>query len=138
MKTVIQGRILPFIAVVMVAASVLWGLMIIGTPEQQREKKFDEKRIADLQAIAGSIDRYFTRYQSLPVHLDNLEKEPGSSIRTVDPKTEIAYTYTRRSVDSYELCAEFSAESDDEIQSMWSHHAGHNCFQFTAKKVENR
>jgi hypothetical protein len=136
MKT--EGRILPSLAVVMVAASVLWGLMIIGTPEQQREKKYDEKRIADLQGIAGSIDRYFTRHQSLPVHLDDLKKEPGSSIRKVDPKTAIAYTFTRRSADSYELCAEFSAESDEEIKSMWAHHAGHNCFQFTAKKVENR
>jgi hypothetical protein len=138
MKTALQGRLLSLLAAGVVVASVLWGLLIIGSPEQQREKKFDEKRIADLQGIAGSLDRYVTRHKSLPENLDDLEKEPGISIRKADPKTGAAYIYRKSSSDTYELCAEFSAESADEIKSMWAHSAGKYCFQLTAKDFNNR
>jgi hypothetical protein len=139
MKSALQGRLFFLLAAGVVAASVLWGLLIIGSPEQQREKKFDEKRVADLQRIAGSIDRYFTRHKSLPENLDDLEKDPGIVIRKADPKTGTAYIYTKSSFDTYELCADFSAESaDDLISSTWAHRAGKYCFQLTAKEVNNR
>lgn len=138
MKPVLHGRLLAVLSTVAVVASVIWGLFLIGSPEQQREKKFDEKRISDLQGIAGSIDLYYTRHKSLPDNLEDLEKEPGISIRKSDPETGAAYTYTGISSSSYKLCADFSTESDAESPSAWAHGTGKYCFNLTAKVIDNR
>lgn len=138
MRTVFRGRLLAALSTVAVVASVIWGLFLIGSPEQQREKKFDEKRISDLQGIAGSIDLYYTRHNSLPDNLDDLEKEPGISISQADPETGTGYIYRRISSVTYKLCARFSAESDDALQSLWAHSKGPYCFQRNAKVIDNR
>jgi hypothetical protein len=134
----IGGKLLTAIAIVVVSATVIWGLIMTGSPEQQREKKFDVKRISDLQEIAGSIDLYYTRHNTLPDNLDTLDKEPGITINRNDPKTGIPYSYTVTSGKNYTLSAEFSTESDNGINNIWEHSAGKQLFQLSAKTLEQR
>ncbi|ABL65377.1 hypothetical protein [Chlorobium phaeobacteroides] len=60
-------KLLAALAIIVVSGTVIWGLFMTGSPEKQREKKFDAKRVSDIQEIARSIDLYYTRHTALVV-----------------------------------------------------------------------
>lgn len=94
-----------------VVAAVVVGLVLLGNPAQERERRIDDRRAADLHGIAAAIDLYRARHGRLPASLDDLAAEPGLTISTRDPTSSELYGYRTFDDGRYEVCATFAAES---------------------------
>ncbi len=94
-----------------VVAAVVVGLVLLGNPAQERERRIDDRRAADLHAIAAATDLYRARHGQLPASLDDLAAEPGLRISTRDPTSAEMYGYRALDDGRYEVCATFAAES---------------------------
>jgi hypothetical protein len=129
-----KERLLAAAFTLLVIAAVIRALFMIGPIGEQRQRKFDEKRLSDLQRISSSINYYFTTHSELPGQLDVLVKEAGMNIPIRDPETGKLYEYHKISSERYELCATFSLGSGDQTELRWSHKAGHACFSMSVQR----
>ena len=98
-------------SVTAVVAGVAAGLIILGSPAQERERRIDDRRVADLHGIVAATDLYWTRHSRLPASLDDLTAEPGLGINTRDPASSETYGYQALDTARYEVCATFDTES---------------------------
>lgn len=140
----------------MVLVSIVAGFFIVGSPAEQRQIRFDERRVGDLQNIQGSVINHWTQKNALPAKLENLTDSISGFVPPVDPETNAAYTYEILSPLSFKLCAEFRKASLDRKFGIkeggtggkeryaspmyyggyyggpdqnWSHDAGKQCFE---------
>ena len=132
-----------WVIVAAVIAAVLWGFAVIGSPFQQRNKRFDEIRVNDLSAIQNYVTNYWQNKGMLPANLSNLDDSLLGIIVPVDPETGEPYEYrvTNDLTLTFELCATFVAESTDDQRAIpqiypprskdynWQHGAGFTCFE---------
>lgn len=103
--------------VLMVAAVVVTGLYVAGSPAKERNRQLDEQRTNELQQIANAIDTTYDRDARLPSSLEELKtgaKEFYYVSSIVDPKTGAPYEYNVTGDTTYELCAMF----DDVTQQL--------------------
>ena len=98
-------------SVVTVVAAVTLGLVLLGPPAQERERRIDDRRVADLHGITAAVDLYRTRHGRLPESLDDLAAEPRLTISTRDPTSSEMYGYRVLDDGRYEVCATFAAAS---------------------------
>ena len=98
-------------SVAAVVGAVVVGLVALGSPAEERERRIDDRRVADLHGIAAAVDLYRSRHSRLPASLDELAAEPGSRIGTRDPASSESYGYEALDSVRYELCATFDRES---------------------------
>ncbi len=128
---------------VVIAASIVLGFAVIGSPATQRGYKYDEKKVMDLMALNNRVGLYFTQNQTLPKDLAELTKS-NQFLVTVDPQTEKSYEYIKLSEKKYQVCAEFNDKSQNVGRSYsyiampvvpgnfepasWEHPAGRYCF----------
>jgi hypothetical protein len=137
-------RILAWIVSVIILISLAAGFFIIGTPAAQRDRKFDDQRINDLQTLQAEIVNYWSRKESLPETLTNLEDSISGYVVSMDPKSGLPYEYNIIDPLSFELCATFSRTSKnfdsrtvkpfspyDSFQQNWEHEIGRTCFTRT-------
>ncbi|MDP3998294.1 MAG: DUF5671 domain-containing protein [bacterium] len=138
-------KTLAWILSFVVLISIVWGFFIIGTPAEQRERRFDEQRVNDLQMLQGQIINYWTRKEALPQNLSDLEDKISGFIAPKDPKSEQNYEYIIVDELSFELCANFKTSTDDfstykntrplyyydSFQQNWAHQAERTCFSRT-------
>lgn len=144
-KVVKYDEIFSWFIIGVVVAGLVWGFAVIGGPATQRAKRFDERRVTDLQTIQNYILNYWQSKQTIPGQLSELEDSISGFRVPVDPETGDAYEYIRGSVDSagasYQLCATFnrsdmivSGQNQPippgyyELNSNWQHEAGRYCF----------
>jgi outer membrane murein-binding lipoprotein Lpp len=131
---------------VVVAAAVVAGLIVAGSPEDARIQKLDRRRVADLYSIVDSVNVYWTQHGALPPDLDALSDELTFS-SDADPETREPYGYRVVDGEAYELCATFAKQcpSTDDTCSHWrtqqdaeirGHRAGRQCFEITPRVVE--
>lgn len=132
MKALQSGRLMLGLVSVVVIVAIAAGLWLIGSPELQRSRRLDERRLEDLRLITAQIDGYWTRHRALPETLDALQTEPGMAPAPVDPVRHEPYSYRPIDEDSYELCAVFATLSEHP-GSTWAHEKGEDCFEFDAK-----
>lgn len=136
------GSLLRGAVVAAVAAAVVAGLLVLGSPMEERARRVDARRVADLQAIKAAADLYWTRHSTLPASLRDLGAEPGVRIRTVDPEGSAAYEYEVLEGAGYELCATFEQESGamtrDPSGALWAHGSGRQCFRLEAERIDER
>lgn len=130
----------PFIsafAIVLVIAGVGGGLWILGSPAQERVNRLDSRRINDLQQIERAVNLHWTRQRRLPASLDELSGEAGVRISLRDPVTMEPYAYRPLDEQRFEVCAVFESAAPREgtSASFWSHGAGRQCFQSTAREL---
>jgi hypothetical protein len=123
------------IAVAAVVLTVAVGLYLLGSPADERRRRFDERRVSDLQGLQLAANLYRTRHQRLPVSLDELSKESGTVISSRDPVTGQSYDYRVIDESAYELCAVFDGQSQEPGNAFWSHGTGKQCFQLTAREI---
>ncbi|MBN1929528.1 MAG: hypothetical protein JW764_08305 [Chlorobiaceae bacterium] len=128
MKRIGKDGVLGIVVSLLVVVAVVRGLFLIGPIDEQRNRKFDERRLSDLQRIVSSVEFYYRTHHELPDSLDALATLPGSRIPLVDPESGKPYGYRRLSPETYELCASFALESDESTALRWSHKAGTACF----------
>lgn len=134
MKRVGKDGVLGIVVSLLVAGAVVRGLFMIGPIDEQRNRKFDERRLSDLRQIVSSVEFYDRTHHKLPESLDVLAELPGSRVPLLDPESGKPYGYRRLSPDSYELCATFAGESDESTALRWSHKAGRACFRLSVRR----
>ena len=100
-----------------VLASIVGGFFIMGSPFTLRMKRFDERRVNDLQNIQYQIVNFYQRKGVLPNSLDELKDPIAGFNIPLDPDTIRPYDYEKISDLSFKICADFSLESDAQIDS---------------------
>src|SRR3989338_3079737 len=105
------------LTVVIVVVGV-WGVYISGSPMENRNIRYDEIRLRDLDRITTAVNSYAQDNYRLPVTINQLlgnrpktglpylKKEPK------DPKSKVNYSYRIVTTTSYELCAVFDTSSE--------------------------
>lgn len=137
MKRLSRAQVAGGALTVVVAVSVAAGLFLAGSPSEERERRLDERRVGDLAGIAEAADVFWTRHGRVPATLDELTREPGSSVRGTDPETGAAYELLPGRGASFEVCARFARPSDAARagDGFWRHGAGRQCFRRDARAV---
>ena len=128
-----------YIVIGVVGAAVVAGFFIIGSPANERLRKYDERRISDLQNISYAVNLYWQNSNNLPENLELLLNNNFYYINSLnDPASKELYEYRILEERKYELCANFETDSslsqDRSIpkpvsQEKWDYVAGRNCFQ---------
>ena len=124
-------KILAWILSFAVLASIVWGFFIIGTPAEQRDRRFDEERVGNLQVLQSQIINYWTQKEALPAGLDDLEDSISGFVPPKDPETDLPYEYYVIGDLSFELCATFKTSSYESSRQNWEYNAERTCFERT-------
>jgi hypothetical protein len=119
-------------ALVVVITTVVAGLMAIGPPGLQRERRLDQRRVKDLSALSRQVEIHWNRNRQLPADLGALAKLPGFRM-PIDPDTGAFYDYIVTGTGTYRLCAVFALDTstqpmDNSYSQEWLHGAGPACF----------
>ena len=145
------------IAAAIFGLSLTLGFVMVESPFAARLRRFDERRVSDLQAIVNAIERMAVEREfygghrtarlkrPLPQSLDQLNEwlraDFSREVALFDPQTAKPYEYRVKSETTYELCAEFSlsvvtGEASWSYGSSreWNHPPGRHCFEIDALK----
>ena len=129
-------RLLAIAASLGMAAAIVAGLSVIGSPMHQRALQLDSRRVSDLSLISMQVSAYWSQHKSLPPDLASLNL---AHPMTSDPVSGAAFEYATTGNETYRLCANFDAASDAEGRPPgayvlhWNHPAGRHCFDLGAK-----
>jgi hypothetical protein len=132
----------------LVLLSIVFGFAVIGSPADQRARRYDSERVSDLQNIQWQIVNFWQQKEAIPESLVELEDPISGFSVPRDPKTGELYEYTKTGNLSFELCAVFDREVQtsnvilaqnsrafpDSIgkgNESWQHEAGRTCFDRT-------
>lgn len=131
------------IATALVVIAIILGFVSAGSPMRQRDLRFDQTRVNNLQQIQSQIVNYWQLKGELPLNLSALEDSLSYESIPQDPETNSAYMYTVKSDTSFELCAGFNLEDSGKTTSSyyepmsgktndnWAHSAEQSCFERT-------
>ncbi len=145
-------KVVGWIAVGVVIASVVVGFIASGSPFRVRLEKQDEQRVMDLQTLQNQI--VSVHWQSkglLPQTLEDLKDSINGFVAPVDPQTKQPYEYIRKGELSFALCATFETKTQStpggafpatrekyptpaypyDMNSNWAHDVGRVCFDRT-------
>ena len=125
-------RVAAWGSALVVAATVVTGLSIIGKPSEQRFIRLDERRVSDLRILAGAVNRHRGQRQELPTRAEEVIDGQITTRLPLDPESQRPYDYRVIDAGHYELCATFSRRSREPSNDFWFHDAGHRCFSLTA------
>ena len=151
---ILKPRFFAWLISLVVLGALAAGFFIVGTPVQQRAKRFDERRISDLQNIQNQLVNYWVQKEELPENLDELTKDKLSGfVLPIDPETGLNYQYNKLTAFSFELCIDFKTDSQDypvlssykerypsmvpavyfpdSLVNNWGHGKGQTCFERT-------
>lgn len=137
------AKVIGWIAVAVVIASIVVGFISAGSPFRVRLEKQDERRVMDLQTIQNQIvSVHWQSKGQLPQSLEDLQDSISGFVAPIDPKTRLSYEYIRKSELSFVLCATFETESiadrtsarqvypvfPGDTNANWNHGVGRVCF----------
>ena len=105
------SKIFVYGVISVVAVSVLVSFFVVGSPTVQRDRRFDERRISDLQFIQSETIVFWQNKERLPESLSELESDIRGIRVPVDPETGEEYGYSVLGDETFELCATFATES---------------------------
>lgn len=149
------SRNISYGVLVVVFAIVFSGFFIVGTPQDARLARYDAQKVSDLQNIQWQIVNYWQTKEKIPAKLADLSDPISNYNLPTDPQTKQSYEYMVSGKLSFQLCANFNAESRKMMeggvqptvpvsvmydkanvgfggeQSNWSHAAGRVCFDRT-------
>ena len=135
--------------IAIVAASIVTGFFIVGSPKEGRLRQFDEQRVSHLQYMQSEILNYWINKGKLPVKLADLEDDLRGVRVPMDPETGVNYEYKILGMEKFSLCANFNlptvgtrpmigksmapqpAAEPYYGQQSWDHQAGPTCFERT-------
>lgn len=121
------------VLVAIVAAAVVAGIYVIGSPAEQRLRRLDEAQTQDLIATSYALDAYWRRNQQLPASLDELLQDRDASAILAGIDAQSTQEYMPRGPATYELCAVFNRPSSEPRAVpggvFWTHGQGRQCFQ---------
>jgi hypothetical protein len=116
-KTKCRNIFLWFSSIIVIA-SIVWGFIIIGSPNHFRNIRDDNQRLADLQNLQWQLLNHYQTRGVLPNSLSELEDNFTGYIVPTDPKTDENYEYKNPTVLAtttltFELCANFAENKRD-------------------------
>lgn len=125
-----------FVASMVVACTVAWGFVLVGSPATMRLERFDARRLQDLQTIAREIHSMVvnpnmkeTLKEPLPKTLEEAAtRARNERLNPLDPETGVPYRYAVKNETTFELCATFSRPRNADSRVFWNHPAGEHCF----------
>ena len=142
MSTGSGGRWLAIAAGVVVVATIVVAIVVMGSPSAQRAAKLDSRRVRDLDRIVDVIGNYVEREHSLPPDLATLAREPGRRLAITDPVDGSPYAYEITGARTFRLCAVFATDTAKSLAGSerwggeeWNHGTGRQCFD---RKVKDR
>jgi|SRR3989344_5075357 len=138
-------KLFIYAIIAIITVAVFAGFFIVGSPQSERLRRFDDQRVSDLQIIQGQIIYYWQNKEKLPAMLNDL-KDPISGFNPgKDPQTGADYVYNVKSDLEFSLCANFNLPSlvnagssrplypimveDKAFGNNWNHAAGYACFE---------
>jgi hypothetical protein len=143
------SKFLAILAAVVVFGGIVAGFFIIGTPGQERLRRFDERRVNDLQQVQSKIISYWQKKDRLPKSFIDLKDDIRGFAPPKDPQTSEPYEYNILGDLKFELCATFNAARPssknspqyddgpyyegyaDPYSQNWDHGKGRVCFSRT-------
>lgn len=139
------AKYLTAITALVVLTSLIMGFMVMGSPQEQRERRLDQERVNHLSQIQWRIIEHWQSKEELPETLSALDDSISGFEVPVDPKTKQPYEYSTRGDLSFELCATFDQPSAEKrnnryiepsiagrgLSSNFQHEAGRHCFERT-------
>ncbi len=153
-----QSVLLGWIAGALVIGSIAAGFFIIGSPMNQRDLRFDQQKIQDLQNIQWQVVSYWQQKQKLPGKLSELQDSISGFNVPMDSETDEGYRYEATGSLSFKLCAMFNKGTPEGsyeglydgrmtkpvpiaepaepngvpyVQDSWQHGEGEQCFERT-------
>jgi len=131
---------------VLVIASIVYGFMVMGSPNTIRKMRFDERRVSDLQSIQWQVVNFWQQKERMPKSLSELNDPLSGYTVPVDPRTSDSYEYVLGAGKAFNLCATFELQSGgnsdgiilestkleiDVSMDNWGHDSGRVCFSRT-------
>lgn len=129
-------------AVLLTFAVIVFGYFVAGSPQAERERRFDEQRAADLQQIQYQIVEFWRAKERLPESLEEIRDDIRGFVSPKDPESGELYEYRATGELSFELCANFKTSNRQEkglapryvlpvgLESeLWLHDLGRGCFE---------
>lgn len=133
MRRLSRAQIVGTLVTLAVTAAVAAGMLVMGSPGEERARQLDERRVEHLAGIARAVDLYWTRHARLPASLDELGSEVGEDLIPSDPGTSASYEYRPLEGGRYEVCAQFDGDSPRPDQGarddFWLHGTGRQCYR---------
>ena len=106
-------KTVPGFGIILVLVAIVIGFITVGSPTKQRNLRFDNQRLSDLQNIQWQIVNYWQQKEKLPATLASTTDSISGIITPVDPETKNSYEYALKSNLSFELCATFALKYED-------------------------
>jgi hypothetical protein len=142
-ETARMHRGFALIATGIVAGCVAWGFSVAGSPEAERVRRLDEKRIADLRAIRDEIvQQCLGNSRHLPSDRRKVERPLPPTLEELvanaryrrpdikDPETTETYRYEVLGDSRFRLGARFNLVRDEAREPLWNHPADWKWFEF--------
>jgi hypothetical protein len=129
-----------------VFASIFVGFVILGTPWEARNYRYDVQKVWDLQNIQSQVLENWRVRRVLTPDLASLNNPLMGSYVPVDPQSGEDYEYAIKTPLSFELCATFNADTQPnsfegrsmpmpmyapgkvDAETAWKHGPGRTCF----------
>lgn len=132
-------RVVAIGSIAVVAAAVVAGLLITGSPAEQRLLRLDTQRVFGLTQLARTAESRWDREQRLPDSAAELVDGQFLTRLPTDPTTREPYEYRITGPRQFEVCATFDRASRPELAGdFWFHEAGHRCFTFNLMERADR
>lgn len=141
-----RARLMTWLVGAIALVSIVAGFFIVGTPWEARLYRFDSQKVEHLQTIQSQVIYYWQAKEKLPMVLSELNDSLSGFRVPTDPQTGAAYEYSVKSALSFEVCADFNAESgpyasgtrgypfdpgypaSTGVNDTWEHGEGRICF----------
>lgn len=131
-----------------VVAAVIAGFFIIGSPKEERARRFDAERVQNLQFIQAQIGEFYRAKGRLPENLNELNDAFRGIVIPQDPEHRVLYSYEVRGELTFALCTTFNRPALSQERGVpkqlapmsfegpfgtetWEHEAGPVCFERT-------
>lgn len=124
-------RVAAIGSIAAVAVAVVAGLIVLGSPAEQRLLRLDERRVNDLRQLSWAAEYRWNQDRGLANAAVDLVNSQSLSRLPQDPVTNQPYEYRVTGTRAYELCGVFDRASPAELAGdFWFHEAGRACFAF--------
>jgi len=133
-----RGGILLGAVTLVVVATVVVALVLIGAPGEARQVQLDARRVEDLRALAGAVRVEARIRRRLPASLAEIHPQIRGEERA-DPVTHAPYAYAALPDGRFVLGARFdrvrTSRELEAFENAWAHGAGEWRFWFPADEL---
>lgn len=138
-------RIWTIVTALALLVAIVLGFAVIGSPQSQRLRRYDDQKVNDLANIQSQVINYWQTKGRLPKTLAELRDPLSGFTLPLDPQMGKDYVYKLGEGKAFELCANFNLESQkfsttkenfarpyyvgDPMSENWQHSTGQVCFK---------